>query len=1345
MRDVRAERAGIAGGIIHGGVHQENIHGVVVRRVEGNLIYQTIVGEQEVTFDAAVVEDEYLDRVRHSELATVDTMLGRVPIERLTIASSLVPMKAGGDLPEESLTAVSRDTAVRAIDALTIGSRLVIVAGPGMGKTTFLHALASTLTTRRTGEIPVPVSLYRYVSESDGKTLIDFALETRFGEMYKGRELEGFADVFRLWNREGKLLFLLDGLDEVPEEKRRALVDQFAALTRFVLTTRPIGRIDAYQPPGGTLQLLPLDDRDVARFVFQWAALDGVGNAFEPRSVLRNLRHDRRLADLSKVPQLLGLICYLWSSHTVRAFRTRADLFAQTTDVMISKGLDILEVTGEERETLPRTLRRWLRKLALDMLAHPTGARLRISRDAMLDDLEIGRSETDAARLFRLARASGLIVRTIDGVEDFQFVHLVFQEYLAAEALAASSDPIAMAERLQHRAAFEEPLRMACAIWADRGEDDRIRQVMHGLVAPEQSDLFGSNVLLAGQCLGEIEGVGQRLPDVVDDVADRLMEHAARWWLRARFAPVMAELKTDGMRRRLVESLSSDDMHVRWAGAVALGLMGDPATLGAVRERLNIEPNDAVSTALIEAIAGIGSPDAIPDLINVLEWLARQSSPDVFMAAATGAALARLGAVGELKMLVEHIDIEIVGDALIEALRYLPPKAAADLVEALNAAGTTVRYSTADEVEPGPSLEEAERAAASEDPETRHAAISQFGSIGNLDARWALLDLVTDDDEDVAKHAAEELADAWSDGWGLIESIDELAALLASAPDVDAAAIVVSLWEIPSARDATVRAWDKHAGTDPRADTIAGLLDHEDEDVRTAATCILGLFRAHERVSDLGKALLTDPSESVRRHAVWALGRLSDQAGVPFLLDSIKDEFTNLEAVCEALGAIGSTDAVPVLLQLLDHEATTVRRSAARALGTLGDAQAVDRLLHQLDDADHDASLAALRALGAFEVGDPSRLVQLLENDDADTRAAAAAGLRSTRGDEVEAALARAARQDASPDVVFAALASLGQSGRGETAGKSLEALLTSEVDDVRAEVCYGLGRAGFRPAMPALRSLMYSDPSQGVRDTAGQAYATLATEDDIRTLIAELSSADDLETLGVIASYLSDHADSDVASLSRQLAEYGIRLLARRDHRALIVKAANGDTKVRIGQPADAVPQGTDPVAFYVSQLSTGDVDERWDAAEALGTMKAVGSVVALAEALLDADEVVAYEAARAIQGMTRDESLHDSATMALAAATAEARRRGTLTELIRLLIDERSDNVTEVVRDMLGVPEAMCELLEDESGDEDVQAALWTIAQRYNLRFMPDRTVIMPTGERMACAAGRSQLGIA
>ncbi|HEV7737583.1 MAG TPA: HEAT repeat domain-containing protein [Chlamydiales bacterium] len=55
--------------------------------------------------------------------------------------------------------------------------------------------------------------------------------------------------------------------------------------------------------------------------------------------------------------------------------------------------------------------------------------------------------------------------------------------------------------------------------------------------------------------------------------------------------------------------------------------------------------------------------------------------------------------------------------------------------------------------------------------------------------------------------------------------------------------------------------------------------------------------------------------------------------------------------VREALGKIGSLDAVPGLIKVLNHSDAQVRKSAVETLGLIGDARSVSALSGMLCDA----------------------------------------------------------------------------------------------------------------------------------------------------------------------------------------------------------------------------------------------------------------------------------------------------------------------------------------------------------------------------------------------------------
>ena len=74
-------------------------------------------------------------------------------------------------------------------------------------------------------------------------------------------------------------------------------------------------------------------------------------------------------------------------------------------------------------------------------------------------------------------------------------------------------------------------------------------------------------------------------------------------------------------------------------------------------------------------------------------------------------------------------------------------------------------------------------------------------------------------------------------------------------------------------------------------------------------------------------------------------------------------------AAAEALGKLGSGDAVPALAAALDSEASYyrgsslwVRKHYVVALGQIGDKDAVPALLRALDDSDREVAQAAVTA-----------------------------------------------------------------------------------------------------------------------------------------------------------------------------------------------------------------------------------------------------------------------------------------------------------------------------------------------------------------------------------------------
>jgi hypothetical protein len=94
---------------------------------------------------------------------------------------------------------------------------------------------------------------------------------------------------------------------------------------------------------------------------------------------------------------------------------------------------------------------------------------------------------------------------------------------------------------------------------------------------------------------------------------------------------------------------------------------------------------------------------------------------------------------------------------------------------------------------------------------------------------------------------------------------------------------------------------------------------------------------AGDKVENLAKALLGDPSVKVRTQAALLLGKLGDAAGAESLAKALSDENKTVRgAAAQSLGKVGGDKAVAALKQLLARESDTfVREQADKALSVL--------------------------------------------------------------------------------------------------------------------------------------------------------------------------------------------------------------------------------------------------------------------------------------------------------------------------------------------------------------------------------------------------------------------------
>ena len=446
-----------------------------------------------------------LNRYRYLDFRGMG-MADRVAL-RLPLVEMYVPLKARIEMPEgetwtrelllagrkateEEIVVIGERLSVPQplLDLLAEHDGLVILGDPGAGKTTFLKYLALCLAlgeevmpglTATLGPrlpILVPLSAYANTLAED-----DIALDDFLSEYYRKQGIKLPLDMLLSTAlTSGQALLMLDGLDEVQALEQRTLVvervESFFAYYRqlgnkFLLTSRIVGYREVRPTAAGLAEctVVDFDEDDIADFVTKWSlalerAVKGDSTVAqqeaetEKAELLFAVAHNPGVRQLAANPLLLTILA-LMKRQGVALPERRVQLYDRYIETLLrhwnlARGLD--RRTSRDLDVVETM--RVLAPLALWMHQTSPGVGL-VKREEMRRELErIYRERGEAApeqaarRLLQDARdhASLLLER---GAGQYGFIHLTFQEYLAAVAIGqlGQSDVTPVAQLLaQH-------------------------------------------------------------------------------------------------------------------------------------------------------------------------------------------------------------------------------------------------------------------------------------------------------------------------------------------------------------------------------------------------------------------------------------------------------------------------------------------------------------------------------------------------------------------------------------------------------------------------------------------------------------------------------------------------------------------------------------------------------------------------------------------------------------------------------------------------------------------------------------------------------------------------------
>ncbi|MGE0126792.1 MAG: NACHT domain-containing NTPase [Blastocatellales bacterium] len=823
--------------------------------------------------------------------------------------------------------------------------RAIVLGDPGAGKTTMLRYAAYRLALsllngaqsepEQGGTLALPgdylpvyvrVGLYaQHLKDHPDATIADFAPR-------QDAQLPLTEELLQDAMQKGKVLFLLDGLDEIiATSQRREVAQAVDAFARehpdcpVIVTSRVVGyREAALSSEFEQFTIRPFDDEEIKAFINHWH--EAVGQPELAASLIETIERQEPIRKLASNPLLLTVTALI-HLRNVKLPNRRVELYQKAAETLVDNWMSARRVTPDDWDS-HEALTNLLPAIAWRLHTESSGGL--IGQDDLqqllvetMQSLNPRLGEQDAhtrAAQFRrnVSEFSGIFLeRGLDeaGRRLYGFLHLTFEEYLAAiklrdewkrehqSVLARQASIIhslipsfskkndTILTPLLHNSRWKEVI-LLCAGNMDQFDATQfIGSILNA--GSEYEPVLHRDLFLAAQCLADDVRVDPDLRRrIVYELIDLYFSPQSPKELKGNVKEAFAELAGTYANDDLIDELEKRFAHSKeegWFEVVsALGVVGD----------------QAATDRMIEC------------LVNMLadsKWFVRYRATRAF----------------------EELGKYVVSDKVIEHLLGL----LADSNEHVRATAVSALESKGKRVVTAQLIEHLYDLLTDDDKYVRATAASALGAIGEQAATERvikrLFDLITDADRYVRAKAVNALEDM-----GELVTNERMDVRLFDL-------LADSEWQT---RFAVARAlgmiWEQTA-SEGGIECLLNLLSSGEWYERFAAATALGVRGeqgASEQVIERLFDLLADSKGEVRFAAAGALRVMGARTANALVIERLLDLLTDNEwyvraAAAWTVGAIGEGAAserliVRVLGLLTDRE-EIVRLAATDAVGRL--------------------------------------------------------------------------------------------------------------------------------------------------------------------------------------------------------------------------------------------------------------------------------------------------------------------------------------------------------------------------------------------------------------------------
>ncbi|CAH1252523.1 NLRP12 [Branchiostoma lanceolatum] len=322
---------------------------------------------------------------------------------------------------------------------LTTAPRCILIEGEaGGGKTTFLSKEALDAISQKTelGRRHDIVLLIRLREVREGETIEEMVWDQCVPKTTEGIYVQSIRAI--LQRNESRVLFLLDGYDELRPEARAAgqaipklLSGRKYPNSTIVITSRPSAGVQQYTRPDCHVHIKGFSHRHVENYMLQY--FTAVGKQELTNTLAEHVKDNNLLNTLIYTPIFLMLVCLLWEDDQ-EMMSTGAILMTGLYNNLLTclvrkyckrEGVD-MPIEGlpvEVAESLQQ-----LGKLALEAL---------LRNETLIDLTEVKRENVDWELLLKLGVVSLEVSSSrLHPRRQLNFSHKTMQEFLAGRYIA---------------------------------------------------------------------------------------------------------------------------------------------------------------------------------------------------------------------------------------------------------------------------------------------------------------------------------------------------------------------------------------------------------------------------------------------------------------------------------------------------------------------------------------------------------------------------------------------------------------------------------------------------------------------------------------------------------------------------------------------------------------------------------------------------------------------------------------------------------------------------------------------------------------------------------------------